>query len=113
MLAGLWARFRRRPDAPFDLRALNDSEHAGALAAFNAASTRAREADREKRRLKKVVEVIPVDEVFGGWRKRYGTPAEVLDHDAVRAFYAEHGKTVPTKNAEAPLIVEYIGQEGG
>jgi hypothetical protein len=113
VLAGLWARIRRRPAAPFDLRALNASEHAAALAAFNAASTRAREADREKRRLKKVVEAIPADRVFAGWRKRYGTPAEVLDHDAVRAFYAEHGKAVPTKNAEAPLIVEYVGPGEG
>lgn len=79
------------------------------LAAYAAANARAREADREKRALRKRVDDLPVDEVFGGWRKRFGTPAEIVDRDAVKALLAERGLDVPMKDAEPPLIVEYVG----
>jgi hypothetical protein len=86
------------------------SSRAALLAAYAAASARAREADREKRSLRKQVDELPAGEVFGGWRKRFGTPAEIVDRDAVEALFAERGLEVPKKSGEPPLIVEYVGE---
>lgn len=89
-----------------------DSSQAELLAAYAAVNTRAREAEREKRALRKEVDELPVDVVFGGWRKRFGTPAEVVDHDRVKALLAERGLEVPMKDAAPPLVVEYVGDRG-
>lgn len=101
-IASLWRRLTGREPA---------SEQAGLLAAYAAASARAREADREKRALRKLVDELPADEVFGGWRKRFGTPSRIVDRDAVEALLAERGLEVPMKDAEPPLVVEYVGNQ--
>jgi hypothetical protein len=84
------------------------AEHAEVLAKYSAACTAASEAEREKRRLRKLVDEIPEGD-YGGWRKRLGDPAEVLDRDAVEQDYARRGLAVPKKAAAAPLVVEYVG----
>lgn len=101
MLASLWRRLTGR-----------QSEHAKLLAAYAAANARACEADREKRALRKLVDELPADEVFDGWRKRFGTPKRVIDRDAVAALLAKQGLEVPMRDAEAPLVVEYVGDRG-
>lgn len=88
------------------------SRKAELLAAYAAACAQAREADRKKRVLRTGVDELPADEVFDGWRKRFGTPAQVVDHDAVKALLAERGLEVPMKDAAPPLIVEYVGDRG-
>lgn len=102
MLSSLWRRLAGR----------STSEQAKLLAAYVAANARAREADRQKRALRKKVDDLPADVVFGGWRKRLGKPAEILDRDAVKALLTERGLEVPMKDAEPPLIVEYVGDQG-
>lgn len=88
------------------------SRYAELLAAYAAATSRARESDRERRRLRKLIDEIPADMVFGGWQKRLGEPAEVVDLDAVRELLAERGVAVPVKPAAPRLIVEFVGQRG-
>lgn len=103
MIASLWRWLTERGTGQ------PGSDQAALLAAYAAANARAREADREKRALRKQVDELPADEVFGGWRKRFGTPAQIVDRDAVTALLAEQGVEVPMKDAEAPLVVEYVG----
>lgn len=79
------------------------------LAAYAAANARSREADREERALRKAVDELPVDVVFGGWRKRHGMPKRIVDRDAVKDLLAKQDLEVPMKDAEPPLIVEYVG----
>jgi hypothetical protein len=88
------------------------SGYAEVLAAYAAATTRARESERERRRLRKLVDEIPVGAVFGGWQKRLGETAEIVDLDAVRELLAERGLAVPVKPAAPRLIVEFIGHRG-
>lgn len=106
MLGSLWRWLagRRLPRSA--------SEQAKLLAAYAAANARASEADREKRALRKAVDELPVDVVFDGWRKRFGTPAQIVDRDAVKDLLAKQGLEVPMKDAAAPLIVEYVGDRG-
>lgn len=42
---------------------------------------------------------------YGTWTRGVGTPRAVLDHAAVKAFYARHGEDLPTKMTEAPIVV--------
>lgn len=88
------------------------SERAKLLAAYAAANARAREADRVQRALRKQVDELPADEVFDGWRKRFGTPKRIVDREAVEALLAERGLEVPMKDAEPPIVVEYVGDRG-
>lgn len=103
LIGSLWRWLTQR------LTVVSSSEQADLLAAYAAANARACEADREKRALRKLVDQLPADEVFGGWRKRFGTPKRILDRDAVEALLANQGLEVPMKDAEPPLIVEYVG----
>jgi hypothetical protein len=88
------------------------SEHARVLAAYAAANARACEADREKRALRKQVDELPAEVVFDGWRKRLGTPKRIVDRDAAKSLLAERGLELPMRDAEPPLIVEYVGDQG-
>lgn len=81
------------------------------LADYAAVSDRARAADRERRRLRKTVDALPVG-VHGGWEKRFGEPGEVVDGDRVRELLAERGLAVPMKPAAPPLEVVFVGVEG-
>lgn len=65
----------------------------------------------ELRKLMKIVEglkeqvkeVAPGD--YGDWTRAQGTPREITDFAAVKAYFAERGDTVPTRMSEAPIIV--------
>lgn len=107
-LAWVWRWLRRRRVT--DMAGLVAGEHADVLAAYSALSSKLSELEREKRQLRKAVDAIPAGAVYAGWRKRFGEPAEVLDHDAVRELLAKHGHEVPKKSAAAPLIVEFVGR---
>lgn len=98
-LSSLWRRLTGRPT----------SGQAKVLAAYAAANARASEADREKRALRKQVDELAAEVVFDGWRKRFGTPKRIVDRGAVEALLAERGLEVPMRDAEPPLIVEYVG----
>lgn len=101
MIASLWHRLTGRgPARP-------TSDQAKLLAAYAAANARASEADREKRALRKLVDELPAEVVFDGWRKRFGTPKRIVDRAAVEALLPE----VPMRDAEPPLIVEYVGNQ--
>jgi hypothetical protein len=84
---------------------------ASVLADYAAVSDRARAADRERRRLRKTVDALPVG-IHGGWEKRLGEPGEVLDADRVRELLAERGLAVPMKPAAPPLEVVFVGVDG-
>jgi hypothetical protein len=88
------------------------AEHAEVLAKYSAACTAASEAERRKRHLRKLVDEIPEGD-YGGWRKRLGEPAEIVDKDAVEADFAGRGLAVPKKAAAAPVVVEYVGRGEG
>jgi hypothetical protein len=104
MFTSLWRRLAGRSAR---------SDQATLLAAYAAANARASEAERDKRALRKAVDELPVDVVFDGWRKRLGTPAQIVDQDAVKALLAKQGLKVPMKDKAAPLIVEYVGDREG
>lgn len=108
-LAEAWRRLTRRRPAE-GLAGVVAGEHAEVLAKYSAVSSKLSDLEREKRQLRKAVEAIPDGEVFGGWRKRFGEPAEVVDNDAVRDLLAKHNHDVPKRPAAAPLIVEFVGR---
>lgn len=103
MLTSLWRRLTGR----------STSGNAKLLAAYAAANARASEADREKRALRKQIDELPAEVVIDGWRKRFGTPKRILDREAVETLLAERGLKVPMRDAEPPLIVEYVGDREG
>lgn len=76
------------------------------LADYYRVNDQKREIDREHRRLKKAVELIPDGQV-GSYIKTYGNPRVITDQDAVAERYAELGEEVPKKLAH-PLIVRKV-----
>jgi hypothetical protein len=81
------------------------------LAAYAAASDRAKEAARERARLRKLVDQIP-DGVWGGWRKSYGASARIVDLDRVRELLLALEVEVPMKDGEPRLVVSRVVESG-
>lgn len=81
---------------------------AALLARYAAANAKKSEADRELRALRADVEAVPADEVFSGWRKRYGSSRKIIDREAVEQLLAP--REVPMTDSAPSLIVEYVGE---
>lgn len=57
--------------------------------------------------LKEQIKEIPEGK-YGEWMRSSGTPREMLDQTAVKAFYAKHGEPLPTKMSAAPALVRPV-----
>jgi hypothetical protein len=71
---------------------------------FHAAKQAVRDAERERDRLKELVEALEVG-AYGKWEKTYGEARQILDQSAVRDLCDEIGREVPMLESKPPLIV--------
>lgn len=55
--------------------------------------------------MKEQIKALPVGTYFD-WELSEGTAREITDQAAIKAFYAEHGKPLPTKMSAAPIMVK-------
>jgi len=98
--------FRRRPPAPTP--APTQSTYADLLAEYAAARARANEAEREKDRLRSLVDQIPEGR-HGAWSKALGSSRRILDQETARQMLLERGLKVPMKDGAPRLEVTYVG----
>lgn len=98
-----WLR-RVRPAA----EAPEPGSYAALLAAYAAINEQANAADKERRRLRKLIDEVPAG-VWGRWRKSLGEPARIVDMERVRELLMERGLDVPMKDGAARLRVDAVG----
>lgn len=88
-------------------RASKTRRHEATLAAYKAVSDEYHEIERERKRLRGEVDLIPAG-TYGEYQKAFGTPSRTVDMDAVARRYEELGEVLPTREKAPPLQVKRV-----